>query len=107
MSDWSNEASLLHIALSAAVPLRIAELAGHGADGRVNVAANLSCGQQLLDEPCPCKGLADIIATHSDAIARRDPGAAQAFNALARGLALGAYQPGGVTFAGTHWQVAS
>lgn len=98
---------LLQLALSAAVPLRIAELAGHGVDGRVNLAAQLSCGQQLIGAPCPCRGLADIIAVHSDAIVRGEPGAAQAFNALARGLALGAYQPGGVTFAGTHWEAGS
>ncbi|MBM0256372.1 hypothetical protein [Micromonospora sp. 4G55] len=29
--------------------------------------------------------------------------AAKVFNALARGLAAGAYQPGGITFAGRHW----
>lgn len=28
---------------------------------------------------------------------------AQVFNALAEGLAVAAYQPGGVTFAGRHW----
>jgi hypothetical protein len=30
---------------------------------------------------------------------------AEAFNALARGLAAGAYVPGGITFAGLHWCV--
>lgn len=96
--------TLLEIMLGAAVPLRIAELAGRGADGRAYAVAQLSCGQQLIDGPCPCRGLADIIAVHADLIARSEPGAALAFNAVARGLALCAYLPGGVTFAGMHWQ---
>lgn len=98
--------TVLQIALSVAVPLRIAELADSGPDYRARLATRLSCGQQLREGPCPCRGLADIIASHGDAIERRDlkRGAAQAFNALARGLALGAYQPGGVTFAGMHWE---
>lgn len=100
-----SDIGLISICLSAAVPLRIAEYAGHGADGRASLAKDLWCGQQLIDGPCPCSGLADIIACHGDAIIRGDNGAAQAFNALARGLALGAYLPGGVHFADTHWQV--
>lgn len=94
------------IALSAAVPLRIAELARHGDDYRIRLANEMTCGQSLIDGPCPCAGLADIIAVHADAIIRRDPnhGAALTFNAIARALAVGAYQPGGVTFAGQHWE---
>ena len=33
-----------------------------------------------------------------------NPGPAGVFSALAEGLALAAYQPGGVTAFGTHWQ---
>lgn len=100
--------AILRIALSAAVPLRIAELAGRGADGRAMYAAELTCGQKLIDGPCPCKGPADIIATHFDGIARGDGGhgAASAFNAAARGLAVLAYAPGGVYFAGMHWEAS-
>lgn len=104
MTTTDPHVALFQIALSAAVPLRIAELSGHGADGRAYAADQLWCGQQLKDGPCPCRGLADIIGVHADLIARREPGAATAFNAVARGLALCAYLPGGVTFAGMHWQ---
>lgn len=45
------------------------------------------------------------IASHGDNLMfRSKPGAsADAFNALARGLAIAAYQPGGVSFGGGHW----
>jgi len=33
------------------------------------------------------------------------PGTASAFNALAEGIALAAYQPGGITMFGHHWEV--
>lgn len=32
-------------------------------------------------------------------------GTAEVFNAMARGLAAGAFAPGGITFAGVHWCV--
>jgi hypothetical protein len=51
-------------------------------------------------------GLADIIASQGDIILYRGGKkgeTAKAFNAMAEGLAIGAYQPGGVTFLGEHW----
>jgi hypothetical protein len=51
-------------------------------------------------------GLADIIASQGDIILYRGGKkgeTAKAFNAMAEGLAIGAYQPGGVTFLGQHW----
>jgi hypothetical protein len=33
------------------------------------------------------------------------PGSAEAFNHLAEGIALAAYQPGGITIFGHHWEV--
>lgn len=50
--------------------------------------------------------LADIVAEHGDIILYRGSKkgeTAKAFNALAEGLAIGAYQPGGVTFMGEHF----
>lgn len=62
---------------------------------------------------------ASLVAHQGDALMwptkRREPsmrsgvridgtaGTADVFAALARGLAAGAYQPGGITFAGRHW----
>lgn len=52
---------------------------------------------------------ADIVAQHGDKLmfrdrhSRRGIGTAGVFDALARGLAAGAWVPGGVTWAGLHW----
>jgi hypothetical protein len=73
--------------LAVAVPLRIAELRGVPDDERLVIARE--CGQ--------------IIAEHGDSLMFRDKHSAAAFNALARGLAAAAYQPGGITFAGQHY----
>jgi hypothetical protein len=63
---------------------------------------------------------ADMVAAHGDAILYRTkgrarrlrdetdegaPGTAEAFNHLAEGIALGAFQPGGITMFGHHWEV--
>lgn len=82
--------ALLVIALQVAIPLHIAQFANKGEDGRAYLAhAPISCGLQLRSGPCPCSGLADIVATHSAAMAGGDRGdAAKAFNAIAQALAL-------------------
>jgi hypothetical protein len=77
-------------ALEVSVPLFIAELRGTSHWQRVSLA----------------REDADQIAAHGDALMFRGTKkgqAARSFNALARGLAIGAYQPGGITFAGRHW----
>lgn len=43
---------------------------------------------------------ADVIAAHGDDLQYGGKHCAETFNALARGLAAAAYQPGGITFAG-------
>jgi hypothetical protein len=49
----------------------------------------------------------DVVAEHGDIILHRSPRkgeTAAAFNRLAEGLAILARSPGGVTFAGQHWE---
>jgi len=80
-------------ALEAAVPLWIAELAGSTFEERARRAHR--CAQVVAE-----KG--DLILYRS----RRPGGTAESFNALAEGLACAAFQPGGVTAFGSHWEAA-
>jgi hypothetical protein len=75
--------------LALAVPLRIWELRGRTPEQRMTIAKR--CGQH--------------VAEHGDSLmfGGKKGRAAAAFNALAEGLAVAAYQPGGVSFAGRHW----
>ena len=50
---------------------------------------------------------ADAIASHGDDLMFGGKHCAPTFAALARGLAVLAHQPGGVSFAGLHWCVGS
>jgi hypothetical protein len=79
-------------ALQVAVPMHIDELRGHTAD-------------QLVVVVHRC---VDVVASEGDNIlfqgAKRGD-SARAFNAFARGLAVLAYAPGGVEFAGLRWDV--
>jgi hypothetical protein len=64
------------------------------------------CHWKCHDDRHRAAGLAGIIAARGDLILYRGGKhgeSATAFNALAEGLAIGACQPGGVTFAGQHW----
>jgi hypothetical protein len=79
--------SILEITLSAAVPLRIAELAGTSPDRRLALAT----------------GAADTLAAHGDDLLYGGEHCRAAFGAVVRALAIGAYQPGGIHFAGTLW----
>lgn len=92
MSDESRRALLL-TTLQAAVPLHIAEVDdnrwGH------------------LARQFTAHGLAHTVAGHGDDLMYGGKHCAETFNALARGLALLAYQPGGVAFQGLHWCVGS
>jgi hypothetical protein len=80
---------LLRISLSSAVPLWISDVRDWEPERRV--AAAREC--------------ADVIAAHGDDLQFGGRHAADAFNALARGLACCAYQPGGITFLGDHYEV--
>jgi hypothetical protein len=82
--------STLLTTLQLAVPLHIAVLATSTVEERIALA----------------KTAADVIASQGDLLQFKGskPGkTAAVFNALARGLAAAAYQPGGVTFLGQHW----
>ncbi|GAB1646875.1 hypothetical protein [Krasilnikovia sp. MM14-A1259] len=78
---------VLPIALEMAVPLHIGRLRHVDAARRMAEAADA----------------ATVIGSHGDDLQYGGKHCADAFNALARGLAIGAYQPGGITFAGMHW----
>lgn len=80
----------LSLALSAAVPLEIADLARATDTGRV-----------ALGRRC-----ADVIAAHGDDLQYGGKHCRAAFAAVVKGLAAGAYQPGGIALAGTLWCAA-
>ncbi|MFK0244563.1 hypothetical protein ACIQUM_07680 [Amycolatopsis azurea] len=50
---------------------------------------------------------ASMIAAHADDLMFRGKYTRQAFAAVSRALAILAFQPGGVTFAGLHWCIGS
>lgn len=86
----SND-DLLAISLSAAVPLWIEELRKLTDEERLVLAREAG---QIIAE----KG--DIIQYRS----KKKGETAKAFNALAKGLAICAFQPGGVNFRGMHFE---
>lgn len=83
--------ALLSISLSAAVPLWIERVRGYSEDRRLERARE--CAQVIAE-----KG--DIIQFKS----KKKGETANAFNALAEGLACAAFQPGGVRFADLHFE---
>jgi len=83
----------LSIALSAAVPLHIAELKAKGGPD----AADLKKAQEL----------SQILGERGDILlfgGGKKGEAADQFNRVARALAVLAYCPGGVTLFGGHWE---
>jgi hypothetical protein len=80
----------LRIALQAAVPLHIHKIREWTFKQRGDAAAE--CSQ--------------VIAEHGDDLMYGGKHCVDAFNKLALGLACSAYQPGGVTFLGDHWEVS-
>jgi hypothetical protein len=99
--DESPDGDVLLVSLEAAVPLWIAQLRAMTSELRTRTCtvwaqqsaeAVASRGDQLMFRSKPHKG---------------EGGTADTFNHLARGLAVGAFQPGGITFAGRHWEVTA
>jgi hypothetical protein len=92
MNDFGNQnGPLLKSALSCAVPLWIEGLRGTSFDERQAFAVNA----------------ANIIAEKGDLIlfkSKKKGESAAAFNALAKAIAVLAYQPGGVTSFGMHFE---
>lgn len=86
--DEARVHALLAASLSVAVPLWIER--ARSWDGSKRAERQAACAQ--------------YVAEHGDVILFRAVGTAQAFNRLAEGLALLAFAPGGVTFAGGHWE---
>ena len=85
---------LLGIALSAAVPLRIAELQ------ELRLEVRWRRIREWTSEAV------DVICAKGELLMYKQKprgGTASAFNHLARGLAALAFAEGGVTFAGWHW----
>jgi hypothetical protein len=81
-------------ALALAVPLRIEELRLTSFEERAALA----------------RAAAQEIAEHGDNVLFSGPrrgDSEKAFAALVTGLAVGAHQPGGVRFAGLHWEAES
>lgn len=87
MREYDPTGGLLGISLAAMVPLRIAELADLTDDQRIALA----------------DGIPDAIAGHGDDLLYGGKHCAQTWAALVRALAIGAYQPGGITFGDLHW----
>lgn len=93
----SERLELLQPSLEAAVPLRIHELRKSSFEMRQRMAADA----------------AQVVAEKGDLIMFKEPkekrstreARKSAFNALVTGLAIGAFQPGGVTAFGLHFEM--
>ena len=92
----------LLIALSAAVPLYIMELQAQGGPVQEQYP---SCSE--VEQLLGAKGVARLLGAKGDVLLfgeGKKGEAAGVFNAMARGLAILAFCPGGVTFFGQHWE---
>lgn len=100
----------LGVALSFAVPLWIAQLRPLTATERARRGAQLARILSLGEKHDDVRGQHGagpaLFAVGEQARGASTGGPAAVFNALAEGLALGAFQPGGVTYLGQHWQVS-
>ncbi len=102
---------MIDIALSAAVPLWIEKVRHMTPDQRTKLAAlasrTIAWGQKN-DETRGQHGSGPaLLACGEQPLGADIGGPAAVFNAMAAGLALGAFQPGGVSFMGHHWEVES
>lgn len=88
---------ITRIFLSTTVPLFIEEMRRWSPSQRQRVAHQL--GDLIAHE----QGIAALCDTEARGTARKGE-LGKSFNAVARGLAILAYCPGGVVFAGHHWQ---
>lgn len=91
MNNLSNNHELLKVSLAAAVPLWIAEFKKLTHDQRAQIA----------------KDAAQVVAEKGDVLqfgSKTKGAAANAFNQLARGIAVLAFQPGGITAFGMHFE---
>jgi hypothetical protein len=80
--------ALLRTTLQAAVPLWMHSVRSWSTERRVQEASK--CAQ--------------VIAEHGDDLMFGGKHTTETFNKLALGIACAAYQPGGITFMGDHWE---
>lgn len=94
---------LLSICLSCAVPLWIEKVRSWTSEEREAKAH--AAGHTIAYG----SGAAAVATGGKERSKKKRPnqGAGEVFNAMAMGLALLAYCPGGVTFAGNHWEATS
>ncbi len=83
--------------LATTVPLYIEEMRGWSADKRMHTAHEL--GSEVIAHGQGAAAIAD-----PDARGGKRGEVARVFNAIARGLACLAFCPGGIVFAGHHWE---
>lgn len=91
----TNVPPLLHTVLDGLIALSLAEVAALSRDDRQRLAC------QSADE---LAAGADRLTAPGNFDDRRER--SRALTALARGIAIGAHQPGDVTWAGRHWCTA-
>ena len=90
MLDSMPSGHLLAITLEMAVPLHIGEVSAWTPEARVEF----------------CRAHAAEISENADCLLHKVPGkTARVFNLTARAIACLAFQPGGVTVAGQHWEI--
>jgi hypothetical protein len=94
---------LMAICLSAAVPLWIEKVRAWTPEER---QANAHAAGHMIAYGAGAAAVATGGKERNKSTRKRpDQGAAEVFNSIACGLAILAYCPGGVTFAGQHWEV--
>ncbi len=108
MKDDALPADALAIALSAAVPLWILEVRSmtplERATRAAECAAIVSMGEKQ-DEIRGRHGAGPaLLANGAQARGSNEGGPSAVFNAIACGLAILSYEPGGIRYAGMHWE---
>ena len=108
MREHTGDPVILGIALSAAVPLWIQDFRRMTPDQRAararGCALVISAGERF-DELRGQHGCGPaLVACGELARGRNEGGPAAVFNAIAQGLAIASFQPGGVHYAGHHWE---
>jgi hypothetical protein len=106
--DDALPADAMAIALSAAVPLWILEVRGwtqlERAERAAACAAIVSMGEKN-DEVRGQHGAGPALLANGEvARGNNEGGPAAVFTAIACGLAILSYQPGGIFYAGRHWE---
>lgn len=106
----NDQQTTLAVALSCAVPLWIAQSRGLSPERRQERARELGRVVSLGEKHDEVRGQHGagpaLLANGELARGGNAGGPATVFNAVAEGLALAAFQPGGVTYLGLHWEAS-